>query len=174
MGFLFHVISWFNILTLPRIICAVLHSVSRLSLSGSHQAAAGAESFWSSHLEDFSEFCSAAFPHNDFNGCAGAPPEESHHTQSLLIQIFTNLEEWAQRYNCPCSMDANVTKESAHALHLFLESYSSYSLLGMLNHPEMGGIGSSFPKQVPCTNPGGRKDSREREQKEREATIPTK
>lgn len=154
VGFLFNVISWFNILTLTRVICAVLHSVSRLSLSGSHHAAAGADSLWSSHFGDFREFCPAAFPHNGFNGCAGAPPEESHHTQPLFIQIFTNMGEWAQRYNCPHSMDINIAKESAHALHLVLECHCSYSLLGMLNHLKMGGIGSSFPKQVPCTNPG--------------------
>lgn len=90
----------------------MFHSVSRLSLSGSHQVATGAESLQGLQFGHFSEFCPAAFPHNDFNAFAAAHTEESHHTQSLVIQIFTDLKEGIQRYNCPYSMGTNVAKES--------------------------------------------------------------
>lgn len=89
--FLFHVISWFNILTLPRIIYTVIHSAPRLSLSGSHQVATGAESLWSLQFGDFSELCPSAFPHNGFNGLQDLTPR-NHIAQNLWSS--KSLQTW--------------------------------------------------------------------------------
>lgn len=137
--FLFHVISWFNILTLPRIIYTVIHSAPRLSLSGSHQVATGAESLWSLQFGDFSELCPSAFPHNGFNGLQDLTPR-NHIAQNLWSS--KSLQTWKSGLKGVIVHNPWIQTllRSAHTLHQFLECHSSYSLLGVLTHLWKGGI----------------------------------